>query len=118
MVAHDLWHGIELFNRGRFFDAHEVLEDLWRAAPTEQKKFFQGLVQVAVAFHHHSTGNLIGMQSVLDRAARNLAPAPEAFAGIDLKGLLESLSCWQDALDQRTPLPPTLPQIKPIASGA
>ncbi|MGE0407317.1 MAG: DUF309 domain-containing protein, partial [Candidatus Korobacteraceae bacterium] len=34
-MDHDgLRHGITLFNRGEFYDAHEVLEDVWRAAPT------------------------------------------------------------------------------------
>ena len=52
--------GIALFNHGEFFEAHEVLEDVWRAAPPGEKKFLQGLIQVAVSFHHRSTGNLIG----------------------------------------------------------
>ena len=47
--------GISLFNNAEFFDAHEALEDIWRAAPPENKKFLQGMVQVAVAFHHYST---------------------------------------------------------------
>ncbi len=33
--------GIELFNRADFFDAHEVLEDVWRTAPVGEKKFLQ-----------------------------------------------------------------------------
>ena len=41
--------GVELFNRAAFFDAHEALEDVWRAAPLAEKKFLQGLIQVAVA---------------------------------------------------------------------
>ena len=31
--------GIELFNRAAFFDAHEALEDVWRAAPHRRKSF-------------------------------------------------------------------------------
>ena len=29
-------HGIQLLNQERYFEAHEVLEDLWRAAPTHE----------------------------------------------------------------------------------
>ena len=41
--------GVELLNRGEFYDAHEVLEDVWRAAPEPERRFLQGLMQVAVA---------------------------------------------------------------------
>ena len=73
--------GIELFNRAAFFDAHEALEDVWRAAPQPEKKFLQGLIQVAVAMHHHGNRNSAGARSVLRRAFRNLSLYPEGFGG-------------------------------------
>ena len=82
--THDLDHGIELFNRAEFFDAHEVLEDVWRAAPAEEKKFLQGMIQVAVALYHYGNGNSIGARSVLRRGFRNLSRYPEGFGGIHL----------------------------------
>ena len=82
-------HGIELFNQARFFDAHEVLEDVWRAAPVEEKKFQQGLIQVAVALYHHGNGNSVGARSVLRRSFRNLSRYPEGFGGVRLAMLLK-----------------------------
>ncbi|MGH9498047.1 MAG: DUF309 domain-containing protein [Terriglobales bacterium] len=102
--------GIELFNRADFFEAHEALEDVWRAAPLAEKKFLQGLIQVAVALHHHGNGNSPGARSVLRRAFRNLSQYPEGFGGIHSKRLLASISNWQRALDEGTPVPP-LPKI-------
>jgi uncharacterized protein len=102
--------GMHLFNRAEFFDAHEVLEDIWRAAPPENKKFVQGIVQVAVAFHHYSTGNRVGMRSVLERAIRNLGEPAGAFGQIELATLMLSLSQWRDALDNNLRLP-ELPQM-------
>jgi len=102
--------GISLFNNAKFFDAHEALEDVWRAAPPENKKFLQGLIQVAVAFHHYSTGNRVGMQSVLERAIKNLAEPAGSFGQIQLVSLLQSLGQWRDALDDNSPLP-LLPRI-------
>jgi predicted metal-dependent hydrolase len=110
---HDHLHGIALFNRGKFFDAHEVLEDVWRAAPPEEKKIWQGLVQVAVALHHHSTGNRVGMRSVLVRAMNNLSRHPPDFHGVHIPGLLKSLSQWLEAFDNDEPLPP-LPRIEVV----
>jgi predicted metal-dependent hydrolase len=103
-------HGIALLNEAEFFDAHEALEDVWRAAPPENKKFLQGLIQVAVAFHHYSTGNRVGMRSVLERAIKNLSQPAGRFGQIQLAALLQSLGRWREALDRDAPLPP-LPRI-------
>jgi predicted metal-dependent hydrolase len=102
--------GVELFNRAAFFEAHEALEAVWRAAPQSEKKFLQGLIQVAVALHHHGNGNLAGARSVMKRAFRNLSLYPEGFGGIHSAGLLLSISDWQRALDEGKPVPP-LPKI-------
>jgi predicted metal-dependent hydrolase len=106
--------GISLFNNAAFFDAHEALEDVWRAAPPENKKFLQGVVQVAVAFHHHSTGNRVGMRGVLERAIKNLAEPPGTFGQIELAGLLQSLVQWREAIDNDSSLP-ALPRINRLA---
>jgi predicted metal-dependent hydrolase len=116
MLRNDLGHGVELFNRADFFDAHEALEDVWRAAPEPDKKFLQGLIQVAVALYHHGNGNVIGARSVLRRGFRNLSRYPEGFGGIHLAGLLNSISDWQRALDEGTPVP-ALPKIVKQSSG-
>ena len=89
--------GIRLLNQGEFYDAHEVLEDVWRAAPEPERKFLQGLIQVAVALHHHSKGNLVGARSLMGRASKNLSHYPEQFGGIQLGPLRQSLMLWQDA---------------------
>jgi len=111
MELDNYFRGIELFNRGEFFDAHEVLEDVWRAAPAHEKKFLQGVVQIAVAFHHYSTGNRVGMKSVLERAIRNLAEDPGRWQVFDLETLVASLNRWRGALDEGRELPP-LPRIQ------
>ena len=108
--------GIALFNRAEFFQAHEVLEDIWRAAPAEEKKFLQGLVQVAVAFHHYSTGNFVGMRSVMERAMRNLTGHPQHTEGIQLAPLMRSLVQWREAMDSGQPHPP-LPRME-LAPGS
>jgi uncharacterized protein len=102
--------GVELFNRAAFFEAHEVLEDVWRAAPHAEKKFLQGLIQAAVALYHFHNGNRVGARSVLKRAFRNISLYPEGFGGIDSARLLRSIADWQRALDEGTAAP-ALPTI-------
>ena len=110
MDRSDFLRGVELFNRGEFFDAHEVLEDVWRAAPVGEKKFLQGMVQIAVAFHHYSTGNRVGMRSVLERAIGNLSEPSGRWNTFDLPGLLISLNDWRACIDKGSE-PPALPRI-------
>jgi len=86
-----LLEGVRLFNDGEFFLAHEVLEDAWRSGPAADKQLLQGLVQIAVAFHHHSTGNRVGALSVLKKAQQNLKRAPTNFYGIEVGSLLADL---------------------------
>jgi uncharacterized protein len=98
--------GIEFFNSAEFYDAHEVLEDVWREEQGPNRLFLQGLIQVAVALHHHSTGNVVGCRSLLKRASRNLSSYPENYFNLNLKPFRESINAWQSALDQDSPVPP------------
>src|SRR6059036_1506806 len=75
----------------------------WRAAPAAENRFLQGLIQVAVALHHHSKENRVGARSLLARARRNLSGYPDEFGGIFLKPLLKSLAEWQEALEDGKP---------------
>ena len=90
--------GIRLFNEREFYDAHEVWEDVWRESSGLEKKFLQGLIQAAVALHHHSTGNLVGACSLMERARRNLAECPAEFCGIRVGELLEATGAWRAAI--------------------
>ncbi len=103
--------GIRLFNSRAFFDAHEVLEDLWRGAAVPEKPFLQGLIQVAVALHHYSKGNATGAASLLARGERNLAGYPEMYGGIDLGALRRAITAWRRAIGGGH-APPPPPQLR------
>ena len=61
-------HGACLFDRGEFFEAHEVWEERWKVTTSAtERAFLQGLIQVAAAFH-----KLVVMKSE-DAAGRLLA---------------------------------------------
>jgi hypothetical protein len=49
--------GIEHFNAGRYFDAHEVWEEVWLRSSGDTKLFYQMLIQAAVGLHHYERGN-------------------------------------------------------------
>lgn len=87
-----LHQGVELFNQGKFFDSHEVLEELWMECSGERKKFLQGIIQVAVAFHHLRKSNFIGASRLLSAGIEKLSSFDSAQQLIDLPPLLAALS--------------------------
>jgi dTDP-4-amino-4,6-dideoxygalactose transaminase len=112
-----LQQGIALFNAGSFFDAHEVLEDVWRELSGPEKDFLQAVIQVAVGLHHYSTGNLVGARSLLARSSRKLADYPAAYCGIAVDLLRRSLDEWMPALADGA-APPPLTRLQPSAKIA
>ena len=98
--------GVELIRGGEYFAAHEELEDAWRAAPAEERDFFQGLVHVAVAWYQAGRGRKIGTERQLAKALRRLEPFAPAHRGIELEPLLAQLRELHDqgSLDLPPPL--------------
>ena len=83
--------GLTLIRAGEYFAAHEELEDAWRAAPTGERDFFQGLVHVAVAWYQAGRGRKIGTERQLAKAVRRLEPFAPTHRGIELAPLLTQL---------------------------
>jgi uncharacterized protein len=80
--------GVEAIREARYFEAHEELEEAWRAAPAEERDFFQGLVHVAVAWYQAGRGRPVATARQLDKAARRLAPFVPTHRGIDVEAVL------------------------------
>jgi uncharacterized protein len=90
-LSAELARGLALIRAGRFYDAHEVLEDAWRAAPPAERDFFQGLVHVAVAWYQAGRGNEVGCERQLEKALRRLGPHAPTHRGLDVTALVESV---------------------------
>lgn len=83
--------GVELIRSGAYFEAHEELEDEWREAAPGERDFLQGLVHVAVAWHHAGRANRPGCERQLAKAARRLAPYVPVHRGVDVEGVLRQV---------------------------
>jgi hypothetical protein len=55
-VKSDLQIGIELFNEGKFWEAHEAFEREWMVAQESFKLQIQAIIQVAAVFYHFEQG--------------------------------------------------------------
>lgn len=100
--------GIEYFNEYDFFEAHEAWEDLWSQIQGDARKFYQGLIQVAVALHHFGNGNIRGARKLYHSSSKYLQPYRPIYEGIDLDKLLENFKeCFEQVLHIEEEFPMT-----------
>jgi predicted metal-dependent hydrolase len=95
----ELARGLEQIHRGEYFEAHETLEDVWRAAEPAEKDFFQGLVHVAVAWYQAGRGNRYGCERQLAKAVRRLTPFAPEHRGVAVEPLLLSIDHARRTVD-------------------
>ncbi len=82
---------VRLFNGGQFFEAHEVLEEAWRATSGPMKQFLKGLIHATVAFYQYERRNAHGACSKYYSTHYYLSPFMPEFAGIEVEGLLTGM---------------------------
>src|SRR5215218_8629192 len=105
--------GIALFNQGRFFEAHEAWEEIWRSTTPEPRDLFQGLIQVAAALHQFlDLKRIDGPRRTLAKARRRLEPYAPAALGIDIRDLLEQVGRWEAWREHRERERPPIPALK------
>jgi predicted metal-dependent hydrolase len=83
--------GIDTFNGGEFFEAHEILEDVWRFEEGPEKDFYRGLINLGVEFAHWERGKLRAATNVLSVARELLEPYLSICQDVDVAMLLEQL---------------------------
>jgi hypothetical protein len=98
------YRGLEEFNNARFFEAHEVLEDLWHEYRDVDRIFIQGIIQIAAAFYHLQSHNIKGAASQFTKGSEKLAHFLPAYKDISVAKLLEDVRENQERIQQTTSL--------------
>jgi predicted metal-dependent hydrolase len=80
--------GVALFNGVRYWHAHEAWETVWRAAPDEDRDFYQGLIQVAAGLLHLQRRNLRGARNKVGEGIDKLRAYEPAHHGIFVNELI------------------------------
>jgi predicted metal-dependent hydrolase len=76
------------FNAQLYYEAHDVLEELWLPLRgTPQAKFYQGLIQVAGGFVHLQKNRIAPGGRLFALALANFEAYPAHHAGIDLEAV-------------------------------
>jgi predicted metal-dependent hydrolase len=96
--------GILFFNDRDFFEAHEVWEGLWLKAGGPERKFYQGLIQAAVALFHFSGGNLRGAMKLYRSAHNYMKELPRPYLGLAVDHFWEQMGrCFAELLTATEP---------------
>jgi predicted metal-dependent hydrolase len=95
--------GIALFNAGEYFEAHEALENAWRAEPGRIRELYQGILQVAVTYLHIQRGNYGGATKVAARCQLKLDQWPATCRGVEVAALRRNLATVTEALTRLGP---------------
>jgi predicted metal-dependent hydrolase len=108
-----LEHGIELFNSGLYWEAHEAWEGDWvpiRKGP--ESGFYKGLIQVAAGCLHYTRRNRRGAVNKWRSGADYLRPFLPAHLGVHLSPLVGAVDGYLAAMRQETWPDLTMPTIK------
>ncbi len=92
MNLETLQRGIELFNQGQYYEAHETLEDYWNGLESGRaKQTVQGIIQCSAALHLLQQDRIVGAQKVWARAQKNFIDKVPV-DNIDLDKLIQDMS--------------------------
>ncbi len=80
--------GVAEFNAGEYYACHDTLEALWMDSIDPDKKFYQGVLQIAVACYHLHNRNWRGAVTLLGEGIGRLPYYQPVYAGIDVARLI------------------------------
>ena len=95
-----VFQAILLFNHQLYFETHELVEALWLEENGHLKMFLQGIIQVAVAFHHLLYHNYYGATVLIKDGTDKLRPYAPYESGLDIRQFLEDLEPCRQRLQQ------------------
>jgi hypothetical protein len=127
IAGHPYYRGFfRCWNERRYYEAHDVLEQLWLKTTSEDAQYFKGLIQAAGAFvhlqkhfqqpTHPKHGKRLAPAVRLFRLAeKNLAPFGERRHELDLVRFRQMLSRYCGAVESEGKNPWT-PETAPTVS--
>ena len=100
LAAHYLGY-FDCFNRQLFYEAHDVLEDLWLADKYGPNgNFYKGLIQLAGAFVHLQKNRLRPSAALFKLARTNLEKYPSPYEKLNLAAVQQLMAGWELQLEK------------------
>jgi predicted metal-dependent hydrolase len=94
----EFYRGVNLFNRGFYFECHDVWEEIWGGAKGKEKVFYQALIMSAVSLYHYGNENLEGALSCLQKALRQFSQLPGEFLGLSISDFVEQMKQFYEGM--------------------
>lgn len=99
----EFWQGIDQFNQGQYYACHDTLEAIWMEADESDKKFYQGILQIAVALYHLGNRNWRGAMILLGEGLHRLSGYQPDYAGINVEKLVTETVHLLKTVQQASP---------------
>ena len=100
----DLERGIALFNGGKYWEAHEAWEEIWKRRPEDGRFFLQALIQLAAAYHQLEKKVYRGVLIHLKQTQERLRLFPSDYLRVDVSELLKTVDRSLSAIQSKRSL--------------
>ena len=97
-IPQEFLQGVTEFNQQEFYACHDTLEALWMEASEPQKKFYQGVLQIAVGLYHLSQKNWKGAVILMGEGLGRLDYYQPDYSGINVEQFMDETSQLLKAL--------------------
>lgn len=104
--------GVELFNAGKYFEAHEAFEDVWRQSRGGRRLLLQGLVQICAGLLKERRRQSAPARSLLEKGLLRIESTPaEELPEIDLADLVPAVRSALLAVASGRPVDPPVMRL-------
>ena len=112
--------GLELFNKGEYYECHEVIEELWLETPPNDlhRDLYKGVIQAAAAIYQYQRGIWSGAIGLCRTSVEYLEKYGAEALGLDVQGLAGEMRLyfaglleWKGAADTVPPPPKRVPRV-------
>ena len=105
--------GRAAFNRGDYFQAHEIWENVWQGLDGAERTFVQGLIQIAAGLHHLQQGRRSPAAGLLRKGLAKLTgETPARFVDLHIDMLTRQIASLISQLDTTGTAAPDLAAIQ------
>jgi predicted metal-dependent hydrolase len=95
-----------MFNACEYYESHEIWEELWTEYRGPSRRFYQALIQAAVALYHFGNGNIRGARKLHGSVHGYLEPYAPRHLGLDVTGFLAAFdACLAEVAESTEQFP-------------
>lgn len=98
-LCEDVIQGIQTFNQGKYFEAHEYFEDAWRDPPDDSREFYRALLHLSGGYYRLTQDRSEAARKFFIRALAWIEHFSIPYLGIDTAAITAQLQILIDAID-------------------